>query len=52
MQLMQNRDSIARAGIQEKTLTLLVKEKVSEIMANRDGILLNLFFVAARLRMS
>ncbi|MEP6913828.1 MAG: hypothetical protein ABI923_13790 [bacterium] len=44
IELLPSRDSILRAGIDEKTLTLLVKEKVAEIMADRDAIVFEPFF--------
>lgn len=44
IELLPSRDSILRAGIDEKTLTLLVKEKVAEVMADRDAIVFEPFF--------
>jgi hypothetical protein len=44
IELLPSRDSILRAGIDEKTLTLLVKEKVAEIMVDRDAIVFEPFF--------
>lgn len=44
IELLPSRDSILRSGIDEKTLTLLVKEKVAEIMADRDAIVFEPFF--------
>lgn len=44
IELLPSRDSVLRAGIDEKTLTLLVKEKVAEIMADRDAIVFEPFF--------
>jgi len=43
-ELLPSRDSILRAGIDEKTLTLLVKEKVAEIIADRDAMVFEPFF--------
>lgn len=44
IELLPSRDSILRAGIDEKTLTLLVKQKVAEIMADKDAIVFEPFF--------
>ena len=44
IELLPSRDSVLRAGIDEKTLTLLVKEKVAEIMADREAIVFEPFF--------
>ncbi len=44
IELLPTRDSVLRTGIDEKTLTLLVKEKVAEIMADREAIVFEPFF--------
>jgi hypothetical protein len=44
VELLPSRDGILRTGIDEKNLTLLVKEKVAEIMADRDAIIFEPFF--------
>jgi septum formation inhibitor MinC len=44
IELLPSRDSVLRAGVDDKTLTLLVKEKVAEIMADRDAMVFEPFF--------
>ena len=44
MELLPSRDTLIRTGIDEKTLNLLVQEKVAEIMADRDAFVFEPFF--------
>jgi hypothetical protein len=44
IELLPSRDGIIRTGIDEKTLNLLVQEKVAEIMADRDAFVFEPFF--------
>jgi hypothetical protein len=44
IELLPSRDSIIRTGLDEKTLNLLVQEKVAEIVADRDAFVFEPFF--------